>query len=57
MIAYYKKDKELNKYRLLLLLNGNVCDGGSYVTRKDCTRVAKNLGIQEVISWEKRNDK
>ena len=52
MQAYYNKGSD-KKYHLMLLLDGKVCDGGKYNTRKDCINYAKReLGITDVSKWE-----
>lgn len=51
MEAYFRKTKE-NKYQLLFLFDGKVCDGGKFETLKDCKRQAKNLGATDVAKWE-----
>lgn len=54
MTAYYKKNKVDKKYYLLLLLDGNVCSGGIYDTKKDLVNYCKReLNIKEVKKWEK----
>jgi len=52
MQEYYNKGSD-KKYHLMLLLDGKVCDGGKYNTRKDCINYAKReLGITDVSKWE-----
>lgn len=51
MEAYYRVNKS-KQYQLLLLLDGNVCDGGKYATLNDCKKQAKEYGAKELKKWE-----
>lgn len=54
MKAYYKKLKPSGSYQLLILIDGKIADGGTYITKRDLVNYAKReLGIQDVNKWEK----